>query len=163
MGSAAGVEKTSAARVGVSVEEYRKRIDAGEKWCIGCKSWHDRAEFATDRSRTDGLTAACRAYRSQRNRDLYEPRPRPARGRRFVRPRDGDTRQARGRVNYLVTAGLIPDPNDVPCSDCGHVWEAGQRRHEYDHHLGYSAEHHEHVESVCTTCHHARETERRAA
>lgn len=24
-----------------------------------------------------------------------------------------------------------PDANDRPCEDCGHIWFAGQRRHEY--------------------------------
>ncbi|MFF5261307.1 hypothetical protein ACFY4C_20385 [Actinomadura viridis] len=66
-------------------------------------------------------------------------------------------------MNYLVDAGLIPDPNELPCVDCGHVYTPEQRRHEYDHHLGYAPEHHEDVEPVCTTCHHAREAERRAA
>jgi hypothetical protein len=64
-------------------------------------------------------------------------------------------------VNYLVEARLIPHPNELPCVDCGHEWAPGQRRHEYDHHLGYAPEHHEHVEAVCTLCHHRREDERR--
>lgn len=163
MGSAAGVEKTSAARIGVTLEEYRERVAAGGKWCGGCKAWHDRSEFAADRSRYDGLTANCREYRLRRSRERYQPRPRPLKGRRYAAARDGDQRQARGRVNYLVDAGLIPDPNDLPCADCGHVYTPEGRRHEYDHYLGYAPEHHEDVEAVCTTCHHARETERRAA
>ena len=36
----------------------------------------------------------------------------------------------------------------------------GDRRHEYDHHLGYASEHHEHVEPVCSACHHEREVVR---
>lgn len=56
-----------------------------------------------------------------------------------------------------------PTPT-LPCVDCGHIRSnSEERRHEYDHHLGYAAEHHEHVEPVCTTCHHRRENERRAA
>lgn len=27
--------------------------------------------------------------------------------------------------------GQRPHPNTVPCEDCGHVWFAGERRHEY--------------------------------
>ncbi len=27
--------------------------------------------------------------------------------------------------------GQRPHPNAVPCEDCGHVWFAGERRHEY--------------------------------
>ena len=75
--------------------------------------------------------------------------------------REGDYRQARRRVNYLVDLGLLPRPNNLPCADCGHVWKPGQLRHEYDHHLGYDAQHHEDVEAVCTPCHHDRETGRR--
>ena len=45
--------------------------------------------------------------------------------------------------------------------DCGHEYGSGERRHEYDHHLGYAAEHHEDVEAVCSKCHHAREDMRR--
>jgi hypothetical protein len=66
-------------------------------------------------------------------------------------------------VNYLIEARLLPPPNDRPCADCGHLWVEGGPRHEYDHHLGYTAEHHEDVEAVCSGCHHAREATRRAA
>lgn len=55
----------------------------------------------------------------------------------------------------------MPHPNTVPCKDCGHVWEVGERRHEYDHHLGYLAKHHYDVEVVCTQCHSKREGNRR--
>lgn len=77
------------------------------------------------------------------------PAPMPA--------RDGDKVQARQRVNVEVRAGRRPHPNELPCADCGHVWEIGERRHEYDHHLGYAAEHHLDVEPVCTTCHAVRD------
>ncbi len=66
--------------------------------------------------------------------------------------------QARQRVNVEVRSGRRPHPNTLTCTDCGHVWKPGERRHEYDHHLGYEAEHHADVEPVCTTCH-ARRTE----
>lgn len=80
------------------------------------------------------------------------PAPNPA--------RDGDRKQARHRVNVEVRTGRRPHPNDLPCADCGHVWSEGERRHEYDHHLGYGAEHHLDVEAVCTTCHAARDSAR---
>lgn len=70
-------------------------------------------------------------------------------------PRDGDKIQARQRINVEVRTGYRPDPNSLPCVDCGHV--GSDRRHEYDHHLGYSAEHHYDVEPVCTLCHAARD------
>jgi hypothetical protein len=71
-------------------------------------------------------------------------------------PRDGDKEQARQRVNVEVRTGRRPHPNALPCTDCGHVWSTGERRHEYDHHHGYAAAHHYDVESVCTVCHRAR-------
>lgn len=76
-------------------------------------------------------------------------------------PRDGDKAQARQRINVEVRTGRRPHPNMLPCKDCQHVHAPGERRHEYDHHLGYAAEHHHDVESVCTICHRARCRERR--
>ena len=70
-----------------------------------------------------------------------------------MEPRSGDKKQARQRINVLVRTGKIAHPNTIPCVDCGHVYADGERRHEYDHHLGYAAEHHYSVQSVCTTCH----------
>lgn len=71
-------------------------------------------------------------------------------------PRDGDRKQARRRINVEVRSGRREHPNDLPCVDCGHIWSPGERRHEYDHHKGYAAEHHYDVEPVCTVCHAAR-------
>lgn len=160
MGSALGAMKTAAARIGIPVEEYLVRISGNEKWCIGCKGWHDRSVFAIDRSRSDNLTAKCRAFKNSKSRGDYVPTPPRQRGRRYVDARDGDKEQARRRVNYLIEAKLLPRPNDVACVDCGHKWSEGQRRHEYDHYLGYDAEHHEDVEAVCSKCHHCRESAR---
>lgn len=56
----------------------------------------------------------------------------------------------------------MPHPNTLPCKDCGHEWREGERRHEYDHYLGYGAEHHYIVESVCTLCHAKRDSARKA-
>lgn len=71
-------------------------------------------------------------------------------------PRDGDKLQARQRVNVEVRTGRRPHPGSLPCADCGHIGD--DRRHEYDHHLGYAAEHHLDVEAVCTLCHAARDS-----
>lgn len=79
----------------------------------------------------------------------FGPKPMPA--------RDNDKVQARQRVNVEVRTGRRAHPNTLACVDCGHVWATGQRRHEYDHHLGYAPEHHGDVEPVCTTCHHTRD------
>lgn len=133
------------------------------KRCSGCQEVKPVASFARDRSRVDGLTYKCGDCRNARARASYTPKPGPTPGRRFVPPRAGDQAQARRRVNYLVEAGLIPAPNTLDCADCGHEWRDGERRHEYDHHRGYAPAHHEDVEAVCTTCHHARENQRRTA
>ena len=78
-------------------------------------------------------------------------------------PRDGDKKQARQRINVLVRTGRMPHPNTLPCADCGHVWAPGERRHEYDHHKGYAAEHHYEVEPVCSNCHAKRDNPKAAA
>lgn len=69
-------------------------------------------------------------------------------------PRTGDKQQARQRINVEVRTGYRPNPNSIACVDCGHLGDG--RRHEYDHCLGYDAEHHGDVESVCTVCHYRR-------
>jgi hypothetical protein len=164
MGSAAGVLKVAAARVGLSLDEYMARRNAGLKHCFRCSDWHPVAEFGPDASRSDGLAASCMRGRLNFYLAGVLPLiPPPPRGRRYVDAREEDFRQARRRVNHLVDMGLLPRPNDLACTDCGHIWKPGRRRHEYDHHLGYAAEHHEDVQAVCTKCHHAREDLRRAA
>ncbi len=42
-----------------------------------------------------------------------------------------------------------PHPNTRPCDSCGHVWFAGERRHEYVDHDAPSAED---VEVLCVLC-----------
>ncbi len=64
-------------------------------------------------------------------RAAFGPAPSP--------PRDGDKAQARHRVNVLVRTGRLAHPNALACADCGHIWKQGERRHEYDHYLGYAA------------------------
>ena len=58
---------------------------------------------------------------------------------------------ARHKTNYLVDCGILPDPDSVPCARCGHIGQ--DRRHEYHHHLGYTAEHRTDVVSLCAKCH----------
>jgi hypothetical protein len=154
---------TAAARIGVSLTEYDSRRATGQKWCTGCKAWQPTTDFARDKSRTDGLAARCRTFANAQSRSAYQPKARPESDRRFVPVRDGDEKQARRRVNHLVDVGVLPPPNSLPCTDCGHVWGPGEKRHEYDHHLGYAAQHHEHVEPVCTVCHTTRTNNRKGA
>jgi hypothetical protein len=42
-----------------------------------------------------------------------------------------------------------PDPNSKPCVDCGHVWFAGERRHEY---LVPDAERQDDPDVLCLLC-----------
>lgn len=63
-GNADGARKTSAKRVGVTLEEYDARLAAGEKWCGKCRAWHSASAFSIDRSRGDGLAATCRDSRT---------------------------------------------------------------------------------------------------
>lgn len=153
-GTTEGAEKRAAQNAGVSLTEYRRLRSVGLKYCTRCKIWEPVSGFGLDPSRNDGLAAACRQSRGHHSRSAYTPRARK-RGKRLVEPRDNDRKQARGRVNHLVTVGVLPRPGSLPCKDCGHIGEG--RRHEYDHYLGYSPEHHEDVEAVCSKCHHHRE------
>lgn len=75
-------------------------------------------------------------------------------------PRDRDKTQARQKVVLEVRMGRIPKARDLSCFDCGHIYEPGGRRHEYDHYLGYGAEHHLDVQAVCSRCHHIRDDPR---
>lgn len=156
-----GADKIAAQKIGVSLDELKRRREIGEKWCFRCRAWHEKTAFGSDVTRRDGLDASCRQSRNEVQRLRYQPRSRALRGRSFTPPRDGDKKQARRRINYFVEAGLIPRPCALPCTDCSKEWRPGQDRHEYDHYLGYAAEHHEHVQVVCSGCHHEREYNRR--
>lgn len=155
--------KQVAKQLGISLEDYLQRRESGQKWCIGCREWHSYDAFAVDRSRSDGLTASCVAYRNAHQRSHYTPKGRRTQRGWLVAAREGDMAQARRRVNYLVEQGRLPRPNALPCSDCGHVWQEGERRHEYDHYAGYSTEDQLSVQAVCSACHHMREEGRRTA
>lgn len=137
--------KVAAKRVGLSLDEYQRQIGRGLKWCTGCKEWHAVNAFSVDRSRGDGRRARCL--------DSERGKPRAA--------RDPIHERARKRVAYLIRRGILPHPNTQPCADCGHVWVAGERRHEHDHHRGYEPPHDVSVEVVCTLCHADREKDRR--
>lgn len=157
--TAEGAIKCAAAKVGISVAAYAAKVANGEKWCSGCSAWHRLCEFGFDASRFDGRAAHCSKARRER---FYHHEPIPPDKRRPMGvppapPRDGDKRQARQRINVEVRTGRRPHPNMFPCSDCGHIWKRGERRHEYDHYLGYAAEHHYDVQPVCTKCHSMRD------
>jgi len=150
---------TAAKRIGVSVDEYATRRGRGEKWCTACKAWHSVAAFGSDPTRGDGLAARCTASKRVKVRTPRKPQDR----RGWQAPtRDGDKRQARRRINYLVEQGLIPKPSDLPCLDCADEVFSGNYRHEYDHARGYDGENQLYVEAVCSKCHRNREETRRA-
>lgn len=159
-----GARKGAAKRLGMDLDAYTERVERGEKYCTGCREWHPVSAFGKDASRSDGLAAMCRKTRGRKAKATYRPRPRESTmGARFAPARDGDREQARARVNLLVRTGRLPRPNDMPCFDCGARWREGQPRHEYDHHLGYAAEHQEHVQAVCRPCHRKRDEGRAAS
>lgn len=112
MGSAAGVEKAAAARVGLNVPQYRALRAAGAKWCGRCRVWHSIAAFNEERSRGDGLAPYCRV--SARGR---------ARGKEPI-----VKRRARKLIASRVRRGHMPHANTLPCTDCGTAWTTGAIR-----------------------------------
>jgi hypothetical protein len=149
-GNHTGVIKTAAKRIGISVAVYLANIETGLKWCCKCRQWRQRLDFAKCSSESDGLQGECLNCNGKRR----ETRIRSGRGKLAslrTTARDGDKKQANARVQRLVDAGVIPHPRSVPCFDCGHL--GSDRRHDYDHYLGYSVEHFEDVQAVCVKCH----------
>jgi IS1 family transposase len=50
-----------ARKIGVSAEEYQKRIEAGDKWCSYSKHWAERGMFgSTGMGRVDSYCLECR-------------------------------------------------------------------------------------------------------
>ncbi len=154
-----GAIKIAAKKIGISVDEYKKYVFKGYLWCTGCRLWHEITDFNYDKSRWSGHAQSCRKYLktyykktykliATENRKKLGPLPNPE--------RPGDKRQARHRVNVLVRTGKIPKPNDLACSDCGHIHRDGKKRHEYDHHKGYTIGKHLVVIPLCSRCHHKR-------
>lgn len=153
----ANTNKIVAKRINLSLADYEAGLARGEKWCTGCKTLHHFKAFGVDPSRKSGLAASCVDFRRVRQLRF---RFRPKHG--WLKPtRHNDKLQARRRINYLVEQGRIPHPDHLPCVDCGDSSFSRRHRHEYDHYLGYSAEHQLDVEAVCSRCHHDREETRR--
>ncbi len=150
-----GAAKITAAKAGVSLEEFHRRRARGEKWCYRCRKFkRARDSFAADRARSDGRKAVCKACVKERYDATYQKKARPGPFGPKPKPgRDGDKRQARARVNILVKRGQLPRPNTLPCDTCGHVWQDGDAQHEYHHHKGYAAAHHLDVIPLCNPCH----------
>lgn len=131
------------------------------KQCSRCGAVKPRSAFSSDKSRVDGLAYWCRDCRNERARSCYEPKGRPSRRGWLAPVRDGDRKQARRRINYLVEQGLLPRADDEPCVDCFDMLPTPGGRHEYDHAWGYDGENQLRVEPVCQRCHRNREEARR--
>lgn len=125
------------------------RLSAGDLELHFCDEIVDAWERSSGRQAQHFDSSGTNIERPARTRPAGKPR---------TKARDGDKRQARRRVQTLILNGTLPAPADVPCVDCQAV--PGR---EYDHHLGYGADHHEDVEALCAGCHHAREAERAKA
>jgi 5-methylcytosine-specific restriction endonuclease McrA len=54
-----GATKVAAAKAGLSVSDYLKKIDMGLKRCTRCKKWHPVECFGNDRTRYDGKDSSC--------------------------------------------------------------------------------------------------------
>lgn len=59
MGSRIGGLKSAAGKLGLTLEEYQKRVASGLKRCWCCKQWKPVTEFSMDHSRSDGIAAKC--------------------------------------------------------------------------------------------------------
>jgi hypothetical protein len=57
--------RVGAGRLKMAVEEYRKRVEAGLKWCPGAKHWTPRDDFNRNWGNRDGLQPVCRACAQQ--------------------------------------------------------------------------------------------------
>jgi hypothetical protein len=151
-----GALKILAARIGTTPAEVAAKRTAGFKWCWKCAAWRGHACFGSDPSRGDGLTVYCLSHRRVTIRKPWRPRPNPLTGRPGPAPhpfRDGDKVQARARVHLEVHNGRMPSADNVPCTQCGHIWKTADPHHHYHHHRGYDTEHHLDVIVLCASCH----------
>lgn len=140
MGSKAGVMKIAAKRVGLTLEEYEERHNAGLKSCTKCKAWKLEAAFNVDLSRGDGFTATCRDCRRVITRRV----------RLIPAPSKAMQQGACSAVEYAVKTHRLAPAKTLPCLDCGGPAV------EYHHHLGYERRHWLDVVALCDSCHQRR-------
>lgn len=76
MGSALGVAKTAAAKIGCTVDEWLARRANGERWCTSCRAWWFVENMHPDRRKPDGIGCKCRACTAEmwaaRNRSAVD-------------------------------------------------------------------------------------------
>lgn len=58
-----------ATKLGISADEYRAHVEAGEKWCGGHREWHARDAFFPGEQQKMGR-GECRAWRQQKQVSL---------------------------------------------------------------------------------------------
>lgn len=138
--------KAAAKMIGMSHIEYTELRERGLKRCYYCKTWVSISKFGTDRSRGDNLASTCKSCRTKKDR-----------GRN--RGVSIEQRRAHRLIQMRVLRGKLENPNLISCMDCGHT--GSDRRHEYDHYLGYEGINREMVQAVCTLCHVDRHKERK--
>lgn len=140
MGNRIGITKVAAKKIGISYEDYIKKINEGLKWCTSCKQWKPREFFGIDKSRGDGLRAPCF--------DCSRVKYRKSRG--LLAPSEKIQQAASNVIRTLIRQGKLPSPDTIPCIDCGKKAEV------YHHHLGYNKSHWADVVALCKSCHHKR-------
>lgn len=63
MAANTSIERSAAARLRLSLDDYLAKLKAGQKHCWSCRMWKDRSAFGIDRSRGDGLACRCNPCR----------------------------------------------------------------------------------------------------
>lgn len=66
MGSALGVAKTAASKIGCTVEVWLERRANGERWCSTCRQWWFVENMSPEASRPDGIGMTCKACTHER-------------------------------------------------------------------------------------------------
>lgn len=64
--------------LGISVDEYRRHVQAGLKWCSGCRCWQLRTAFGRHPRYVDGLNSVCMRFDRDRAREYQRQKRRPA-------------------------------------------------------------------------------------
>jgi hypothetical protein len=99
VGSALGAMRTAAHRLGITADDYMRRVSSGEKWCTGCRAWHDLDSFGADSMQRDSHARICRqAARAHRK---YLPTGRP----RGLLPRPPDSERLWAHIEPEPTSG----------------------------------------------------------
>ena len=62
-------DKCHARRLGITEDEYAAQIDAGNRLCHQCKTWHPAEEFGRDASAPDGRARRCKKTEAARSRE----------------------------------------------------------------------------------------------